>query len=323
MSTINQAIGVEIGGTTLRIGLVDEKGNVAHAIRLSSSDLYNQNTATERLIVHITEFLWEIQKSFDECNGIGIAAAGYVDNNAKTMVVASNLGWRNFALGREVEDLIGKPVVMDKDTNMAALGEFSVGAGRNLNSLIYVALGTGVGGAIIHEGRLLRGRRNSGGDFGHVFAGGDWKCGCGLVGCLETVAGGVAIARKAREAIEAGSKSIITDLVKNNPSDITAQTVAKASSEGDTLAQQILVEAGNAVGVALVNIIRMVGPEAVILGGSVGKVKEIFETVKAYVEENSAFPGTDLPPVKVLPAALGDSAAIIGAGLVCSKLLLD
>ncbi|MDI6827459.1 MAG: ROK family protein [Armatimonadota bacterium] len=322
MSAKKQAIGIEIGGTTLRIGLVDEKGNVRHAIRLPSSDLYNQSTATERLIVHVTEFLWEIQTSLDECIGIGIAAAGYVDDAAKKMVVASNLGWRNFPLGLEVESLIDKPVVMDKDTNMAALGELVVGAGRGLHSFIYVALGTGVGGAVIHEGKLLRGRKNSGGDFGHVYVGGTRKCGCGFVGCLETIAGGLAIAKQAREAIEAGSRSIIQDLVKNNLSDITAKTVAKASSEGDDLAREILTKAGNAVGIALVNTIRMVGPEAVIIGGSVGEVKEIFESAKNYVEENSVFPDTDLPPVQVIPAELRDSAAIIGAGLVCSKLSL-
>jgi len=315
MSRGDCAIAVEIGGTALRIGIVDREGHLSRSVRLPSSELYDQTQATERLLARITEFLWEARTSLDTCSGIGIAAAGYVDNEAKKMVVASNLGWRNFPLGIEVEDLTALPVAMDKDTNMAALGELSARGAESPSSFIYAAIGTGVGGAIVHERQLLRGRKNSGGDFGHVHAGGSTKCGCGLTGCLETVAGGIAIARRARNEIAQGKPTIMKDMVSGVVKDISAETVARAAELGDSLAEEILVEASKAVGIALVNVIRMVGTEAVIIGGSLGVAEPVFTNIKDYVESNSVFPDTDLPKVQVLRASLGETSALVGAGL--------
>jgi len=310
------AVGVEIGGTQLRIGLVAGDGRVLSSMRKESADLRDQSSAAELLRRQIDSFLAEVGADLRRCAGIGIAMAGLVDNEARTMVLASNLGWRDFHLGDEIAELTGVPTVVDKDTNMAALGELAAGAGRGLNSFIYAALGTGVGGAVICDGKLLRGIGNRAGEFGHVIAGGDELCGCGLRGCLETVAGGASISRRAGEAVKRGVKSRIPALVDGVANDITAVTVVRAADEGDALARDILADAARAVGVALLNAVRMIYPQAVILGGSLGTVREhIFAPVKEFVESNSVFPGTNLPPVRVLPAGLGDAAAIIGAVL--------
>lgn len=305
------ALGIEIGGSALRIGLVDRDGRVRHSTRGTSSHLRDQSHAVELLLADIEGFLTEADVDLSACAGIGVAAAGLVDNERRSMVLASNLGWRDLEIGAPVQDLTGVRTIVDKDTNMAALGELAAGAGQGLDSFIYAAIGTGVGGCVIYGGRVLRGIGNRAGEFGHLLAGGDNTCGCGSIGCLETIAGGSWIARHAREAAENGAPTGMAGL-----GELTARTVVELADRGDALAMEILAKAADAIGVGLLNTIRMIYPEAVILGGSVGSVRKfVFEPVKSFVEANSILPGTSLPPVRVLRAGLGDSAAIIGAAL--------
>jgi len=320
VSGAETAIAVEIGGSALRIGIVDQSGNVLRSARTDSSGLRDQSSASKVLLDEIQSFLGGA--SVRDHAGIGIAMAGLVDNEARSMVLASNLGWRDFHMGDEIEAMTGMRVVVDKDTNMSAIGELHAGAGlsavasaeagRGLDSFIYASLGTGVGGSVIRDRKLLRGIGNRGGEFGHVYAGGDLLCGCGRRGCLETIAGGAWITRRARESV--GSKML--DLAGGDAEKITPIVIVQAAEQGDPEAREILADAARAVGIALVNAVRMIYPEAVILGGSVGSVREfIFEPIRVFVEEVSVLPGTNLPPVRVHPAGLGDSAALIGAGL--------
>lgn len=314
MSHESTAIAVEIGGSVLRIGLVDHYGSILRSDRKESTALRDQATAARYLIEDIEAFLGN--ERVGDYAGIGIAMAGLVDNEARSMVLASNLGWRDFHLGDEVQDLTGMPTTVDKDTNMSAIGELQAGTGRGLNSFIYAALGTGAGGSVIYDKRLIRGIGNRGGEFGHVYSGGDVHCGCGSVGCLETIAGGAHISRRAREAVNEGRGSKILDLAGGEPDAITPISVVHAAEHGDESALVILSDAAGAVGVAILNAVRMIYPEAVILGGSVGSVREfIFDPVKEFVESRSVLPGTNQPPVRVLAAGLGDSAALIGSGL--------
>ena len=305
-----EAIGLEIGGSVLRIGLVSSDGKVIRSTRRESAALRTQSTAARILLDEITEFLGD-----QPCAGIGIAMAGLVDNERRTMVLASNLGWRDFPLGDEIANLSGLSVVADKDTNMAALGELHAGAGRGLGSFIYATLGTGAGGSVIYDRKLIRGIGNRGGEFGHIYSGGDKVCGCGLTGCLETWAGAVWMGVRAREVVQSGIPSRMLSLAGNVES-IDSMIVVRAAEQGDEPAKAILADAARAVGMALLNAVRMIYPQAVIIGGSIGSIREfIFDPIKRFVETKSVLPGTDLPPVRVLPAELGDTAAMIGAGL--------
>lgn len=307
------AIAVEIGGTALRLGLVTRDGRILRSTRKESAGLRDQSKAAKLLLSEIIDFIGDT--SIHDYAGIGIAMAGLVDNEARSMVLASNLGWRDFHLGDEIEALTGMLVIVDKDTNMSALGELAAGSGKGLNSFIYASLGTGAGGSVIYDKKLLRGIGNRGGEFGHIYSGGDAHCGCGAYGCLETRAGGAWIAHWAREAIRNGAESSVMHLAGDRLEDISAVTVVKAAEQGDELARRILADAADAVGVAIINAVRMIYPEAVILGGSVGSVREfIFKPIKEFVESKSVLPGTNQTPVRVYQAGLGDSAAIIGAG---------
>lgn len=314
----SHAIAVEIGGSVLRLGLVAKDGRIVRAARKESTALRDQTKAAGILLEDIKQFLGDQQVR--DFAGIGIAMAGLVDNEARSMVLASNLGWRDFHLGDEIEDLTDMLTIVDKDTNLSAVGELHAGAGKGLNSFIFAALGTGAGGSVIYDKRLIRGIGNRGGEFGHVYSNGDVLCGCGSRGCLETIAGGSHISRRAREAVAEGRGSRILELAGGDPNAITPVTVVQSADQGDEAALGILSDAAQAVGVALLNAVRMIYPEAVILGGSVGSVgKYIFDPVKDYVERMSVLPGTNLPSVKVLPAGLGDTAALIGAGFSVSS----
>lgn len=307
------AVGLEIGGSVLRIGLVSSDGKIIRSARRDSGPLRDQSTAAKILLNEITEFLGDMP--IQSCAGIGIAMAGLVDNERRTMVLASNLGWRDFPLGDEIAELTGLPVTADKDTNMAALGELHAGAGRGLDSFIYVTLGTGAGGSVVCGRRLIRGIGNRGGEFGHIYSGGEKQCGCGLTGCLETWAGAVWIGIRARELAQGGVPSKMVSLARSADG-IDSKIVVQAAEQGDEPAKAILADAARTVGIAVLNAVRMIYPQAVIVGGSIGSIRKfIFEPIKDYVETNSVLPGTGLPPVRVLPAELGDSAAMIGAGL--------
>ncbi len=324
MANRSYALGIEIGGSTLRMGLVDGSGKIRHSARTPSCHLRDQGHAVELLLADVEGFLIDADAELSDCAGIGIAAAGLVDNEKRAMVLASNLGWRDLEIGGPIEDLTQIPTIVDKDTNMAALGELNAGAGRGLDSFIYASIGTGVGGCVISGGQVLRGIGNRAGEFGHLYAGGSEICGCGSCGCLETLAGGAWLARHAKEAILDGAGSVMTELANGNVEEISARTVVEAADDGDALAMEILARAADAVGVGLINAIRMIYPQAVILGGTVGSVRKfVFEPVKKFVESSSILPGTNLPPVQVLHAGLGDSAAIIGAALevMASKVL--
>ena len=310
---MDYAIGIEIGGSVLRIGLVSSDGKVIRSVRRDSGPLRDQSTAAGLLLNEITDFLDDIP--IGSCAGIGIAMAGLVDNERRMMVLASNLGWRDFPLGDEIADLTGLPVTADKDTNMAALGELHAGAGRGLDSFVYVTLGTGAGGSVICDRRLIRGIGNRGGEFGHIYSGGDKQCGCGLTGCLETWAGAVWIGVRARELVQSGVSSRMMSLAGSIES-IDSRIVVQAAEQGDEPAKTILADAARAVGIALLNAVRMIYPQAVIIGGSIGSIREfIFDPTKEFVETNSVLPGTNLPAVRVLAAELDDKAAMIGAGL--------
>ena len=307
------AIGLEIGGSVLRIGLVARDGKIIRSTRKDSGPLRDQSAAAKLLLDDITEFLGDTP--IQSCAGVGMALAGLVDNERRMMVLASNLGWRDFPLGDEIAELTGLPVVADKDTNMAALGELQAGAGRGLDSFIYVTLGTGAGGSVVYDRRLIRGIGNRGGEFGHIYSGGDKQCGCGLTGCLETWAGAVWIASRAKELAKNGVSSKMLSLA-DSIEGIDSRIVVQAAEEGDEPAKSILADAARAVGIALLNAVRMIYPQAVIVGGSMGSIREfIFEPIKELVEADSVLPGTNLAPVRVLPAELGDRAAMIGAGL--------
>jgi glucokinase len=213
-------------------------------------------------------------------------------------------------LKAELERVLHLPAFVDNDANVAALGEWVFGAGKGARHLVYITIGTGVGGAIILNGALWRGANFAAGELGHVPVNPDGpRCGCGGYGCVEMFVSGPAIAQRAKEFVRRGVKSALADIPSD---DITAERVAVAAQQGDALARFILAEAGKYLGIALVGIVNLLNPERLIVGGGVAQAGEWLLEPARWELRRRALP-TATETIQLVPAALGINAGILGA----------
>lgn len=245
---------------------------------------------------------------------IGVSFGGPVKAREGIVFLSHHVpGWENIPLRDWLRRRFGVPVTVDNDANVAALGEWRFGAGQGYRSLLYVTVSTGIGGGWILDGRIYHGADSLAGEIGHmtVQPGGP-VCACGRRGCLEAVAAGPAIARRARERLMAESQAgeILRQLVGGHVGAVTAQHVSQAAEAGDELAQEVLEEAARALGFGIGCAIALMNPERVLVGGGLAKSGErYFEAVRAAAWAN-VLPGMK---VEIVPAALGDDAPLWGA----------
>lgn len=244
--------------------------------------------------------------------GVGLGTPGVVDAEKGIMLSeAVNIpNWKGRNLKKELEQVLGLPTLIDNDANAAGFGEYVFGAGKGSKNLVFVTLGTGVGGAVILNGEIVRGASFVAGELGHISIDPNGpKCGCGNYGCVELFASGPAIAQKAREYVLRGVETKISKIVP--PEEITAEHVAKAAQEGDLLAQSILAEAGKILGVALSGIVNLLNPDCIVIGGGVAQAGDwILEPVRWEIKRRALPDATKV--LRVVPAALGTNAGILG-----------
>jgi glucokinase len=306
-------IGVDLGGTQIRAALADEKGGILR--RTSCLTLAEEGLGP--VIGRIKGAIYEMMESTDrgQLQGIGIVAPGPSDPWKGVIIEAPNLsGWVNIPLKALLEEEFGLPVMVGNDANLAALAEQRFGAGQGVSDLIYITVSTGIGGGIIVDNRLLLGARGMAGEIGHqtIEAHGP-RCNCGNVGCLEALAAGPAIARRARELIKSGVETSIADLVGGDLDRISAKVVNMAAQAGDPVAIEVFRQAGFYIGVGIVNLLHLFNPSLIIIGGSVTKAGDLlFEPIRATVRERAmaSYYWEDTP---IVPAALGDDVGLLGA----------
>ncbi|HSB31071.1 MAG TPA: ROK family protein [Candidatus Sulfobium mesophilum] len=293
------AIGIDLGGTNLRVALVSEDGEIIRKIKRPSS---------ERIVDSILESLSEI--GHEGVRGIGLGIAGLIDRKNNRVFASPNL--------RAVEglDIVGElrrrfdvPVFIENDANAAALGEKIGGAGRGFNNFVLLTLGTGIGGGMIYKGELVE----LSSEIGHMSINADAeKCPCGNIGCLENYASARAMVSKAVALLEKGSESLLSKCCKGSIYKITPEDIYRIALEGDTLSREILRDAGKYLGVGLANIINIMSPEAIILAGGLIGAWNIY--IQEAIKEASRRAYKDLfDSVKIIPSSLGDDAGIIGA----------
>lgn len=303
--------GVDIGGTTVKLGLFDVEGNVL--------DKWEIPTRTENdgcnILPDIAESIQEKMKQIDDdvVIGVGVGAPGPVDGDG-VIHRAVNLGWGTFSVKETLEELLHMPVMAGNDANVAALGEMWMGGGRGYKDLVVVTLGTGVGGGIIIGGKVLTGSTGSGGEIGHIHLqdGEPEACGCGNHGCLEQYASATGITRLANRRLATDDKASVL-----REGDVTAKAVWDAVKAGDELAIEVAEKFGAYLGKGLSVIAGVMNPEAFVIGGGVSKAGEILmDYLKPYYDAN-VFHGCK--DVKFKLATLGNDAGIYGA----AKLILD
>jgi glucokinase len=301
-------LAIDIGGTKLALGLVDATGRILARDEIPTRAAEGPDRVLGRLLER-ARIMLERPGPAHAVRRAGIACAGPLDRQAGLILNPPNLpGWARVPLVDRVEQALGLPAVLDNDANAAALGEFRYGAGQGVRSLVYLTVSTGIGGGIILEGRLWRGLGDSAGEIGHMTIDPDGPpCGCGNRGCLEALASGPAIARRAREALQGGRHSRLRDL-----GEVTAPNVMRLAREGDALASEIWAVAVHALALGVGAAITILAPERVIIGGGVAQAGDmLFEPVRREVKRRVKLVAVGSIPI--LPAALGRDVGILGA----------
>jgi glucokinase len=261
----------------------------------------------------IHEGVAEVGARREDVIGVGIGSPGPLDLKAGIVLDAFNLGWKDFALRDRLAEAVQLPAFLDNDANCATWGEYWQGAGRDVRNLVGVTLGTGIGGGVILDGRLVHGASASAGEIGHMtidFTG--RRCKCGNYGCLEAYASGPNIAARAREGIEAGAESILVDLVAGDLDRVTAVTVYEAILQGDAYAGEVMVETAKLLGAGIANIVNILNPEAVVIVGGVTRAGDyLFNPLRSEVRRR-AFKSAERV-CRIVPGELPETAGVIGA----------
>lgn len=312
MSDKKYAIGIDLGGTKLAAGVVDREGRiVARAERATNVAGGAEGILSDARQV-ADEALGHLSLGLGDVAGVGIGAPGPVEPGKGVVIIAPNLGWRDVPLGMLMESKFGILARVDNDANAAALGEQWCGAGRGVNDMVMVTLGTGVGGAIIARGAMYHGAYGYAGEIGHMTIIEDGPfCGCGNRGCLETLAAAPAVARMAAEVIDAGRATRMSELARSNPGGLEAKIVFDAAREGDPEALGIVARVARYLGIGLANLANILNPEMIVVGGGVSRAGDLLlDPVREEVRRR-ALKGPDR--VKVVRAQLGNDAGIIGA----------
>lgn len=312
-------VGLDIGGTVVKAGVVDEDGRVLESvIRETPSTSAAEVEDTIADVVHDLADRHQVV-------AVGVGAAGFVDATRSTVLFSPHLAWRNERLQEAVQQRVALPTWIDNDANCAAWAEARFGAGQGEPDLVCVTLGTGIGGGLILGGRLFRGRFGLGGEFGHMqVVEGGHPCPCGNRGCWEQYASANALVREARQHIVAGSESAagLIGLAGDDEDAITGLLVTEAATGGDPLAVQLLAGVGRWLGVGIANLAAALDPGVFVIGGGVADAGDLL-IVPAVAAYRAQLTGRGYrPEARLVRAQLGNRAGLIGAADLAREALL-
>ena len=309
-------IGIDIGGTKIAGGLVDEEGTILARARRDTPARSKQGIVDA--IVAVVNDLAETSAAsgFGTPEAVGLGAAGLVDETRQIVRFAPNLDWVEEPLGPAVAAGSGLVVVVENDANAAAWGEFRFGAGAGTHDLVAVTVGTGIGGGIVHRDRLVRGSYGMAAEFGHLVRVQDGRlCGCGKRGCWEQYASGNALLRKARElaADRRGEAHLLLGLGDGTPEGVTGQHVTQAALEGDPVALEAFRRIGTWLGTGLADVAALLDPAVFVIGGGVSEAGELLLIPARAAFTGALVAGDHRPHAQIVAAVLGNDAGMIGA----------
>lgn len=304
------ALGIDVGGTKVLGGLVDADGKIIKTAR-KETPRQGGSALTKTIADLALEFI-----SAYEVEAVGVSAAGFISSDRKTMLATPNIaGWNGVNLTAQLEELIGRKVVLENDANSAAWGEKKFGAGKNFDSVIMLTIGTGLGGGLISDNNLYRGAFGIGAEFGHMRAvPGGHLCGCGARGCFEQYASGNALLRHAREAISAAPDLAKNLLARGDGSidGLTGKHITAAAQESDSVAIAAFNTTGEWLGALCATLVAALDPEAFVIGGGVIEAGDILLN-PTRESMNRLIPFTGKRPAPVIVAAtLGNDAGLVG-----------
>ncbi|GGL16938.1 ROK family glucokinase [Mangrovihabitans endophyticus] len=305
-------IGVDVGGTKVAGGVVDDDGAVLSSTR---RDTPAQDQAGTRDT--IAAVAADLAAQHPEATAVGIGAAAWIDASGSTVLFAPNLAWRDEPLRDYVSKAVGLPTVLENDANVAAWAEFRYGAARHADdSMVMITVGTGIGGGVVLGGRLWRGANGIAGELGHIQSVPDGHpCGCGRLGCLEQYASGNALVRFARAGArqEPDRAGLLLDLAGGDPMAIHGRQVTEAAQNGDGVARDAFAQIGYWLGVAMADLAQIFDPQVLVVGGGVIDAGDLLmgpteDTYRDQLKQRGRFPVAELRA-----AETGSSAGVVGA----------
>lgn len=303
-------VGIDLGGTAIKVGLCDAQGKLLNTYEGPTGAEDGERVVLDNIAAYVKKLVADTGTSWDDVAGIGAGVPGFLNIQEGIVKLSPNLQWRNLPVKAELEARLGKPVKINNDANVAALGEVWSGAGTGFDHVVCFTLGTGVGGGIIVHGKIYEGFNGLAGELGHVQVVPDLEavqCGCGQMGCVETVSSATGIVRMAKDSVERGSRTSLSLLEH-----ITAKDVFDAAKSGDEVAVRIVARAALYLGKTLATLAVSLNPQRFIIGGGVSKAGDIlFDAVRENFKKYT--PEAVQEGVDIVPAILGNDAGIVGA----------
>ncbi|HGI2751725.1 TPA: ROK family glucokinase [Streptococcus agalactiae] len=314
-------LGIDLGGTTIKFGILTLEGEVQEKWAIETNTLENGRHIVSDIVESLKHRLSLYGLTKDDFLGIGMGSPGAVDRTSKTVTGAFNLNWADTQeVGSVIEKEVGIPFFIDNDANVAALGERWVGAGANNPDVVFVTLGTGVGGGVIADGNLIHGVAGAGGEIGHMIVEPEngFMCTCGNKGCLETVASATGVVRVARQLAEQYEGSSAIKAAIDNGDTVTSKDIFIAAEDGDKFANSVVERVSRYLGLAAANISNILNPDSVVIGGGVSAAGEFLRSRVEKYFVTFAFPQVK-KSTKIKIAELGNDAGIIGAASLANQ----
>jgi len=312
-------IGVDLGGTNIVVGAMSADGKQHFAMRSIPTSAESGAEGVADRIVGLIEgvildTLAETNSNRRDVIGVGVGAPGPLDREKGLVVVAPNLGWKNFPLRDRISERLRVPVTLDNDANCATVGEWWQGAARGGKNVVGMTIGTGIGGGVIIEGKLFHGASDVAGEIGHTTIDLNGRhCKCGNYGCLEAYASGPAIATRAREVlVREETASLLPSLVGGKLDSITAETVYKAAQQGDAVASEIVRDTARYLGAGIANLLNILNADVVVVAGGVTQAGDaLFVPLRAEVRRRAFRPAVDA--TRIVAGELPGTAGVVGA----------
>lgn len=313
------AVGVDIGGTKIAVGVVDPSGRILTQVRRPTRP---EDPAS--IDAAIADAVAEVAAQY-EIGAVGLAAAGFASSDRNHMTFAPNIAWREYPLGDKVRTLLGRDdvvVVVENDANAAGWAEYAYGAGKGSRTMMMLTIGTGLGSALVVDGELVRGAYGFAAELGHLrMVPGGEQCGCGLRGCWEQYASGSALTREARRAVVADPVrgGALLELAQRDGGEVKGPHVTEAALGGDALSIKLLADLGRWIGEGCAQMSAVLDPEIFVVGGGVIEAGDlILEPARAAFTENLTARG-HRPVVPIVAADMGNDAGIVGAAALARE----
>lgn len=315
-------IGVDIGGTNIKAGIISERGDILSMAVASTHADRPQNEVFHDIVAVVEEVIADSKQPRSAILGVGIGTPGSVDSGTGVVLYNYNLGWRDFAIGPMLSLALSLPVRLENDANAAALGEVVAGSARGASSAMIITLGTGVGSGLVIDGKIWTGWNGAAGEFGHmVIVKGGRPCTCGRKGCFEAYASATGLIAMTREAIEAHPGGPLAELARREGT-VSGHTAFDAAEAGDPAAAQVVEEYVDYLACGLANLINGLQPEIISIGGGVGKQGErLLAPLRRKVEAESFGEKREgQKRTRLVSCTLGYRAGLIGAALAARPL---